>query len=82
MTQTTHKHTAPFLTTVQTLTNTERLAQWERRKQQRTDEHEDDLRYLGAWLVSTAIISGGLFFLAHWLMPCLVVWTSAGIHCL
>lgn len=80
MNQATHKHTAPFLTTVRALSNTERLAQWERRKQAQQDRHDDDQRYLLVWLLVFLLglaVTVGQFFL-----PCLVVWTSAGIHCL
>lgn len=81
MSQATHKRTAPFLTTVRTLTNTERLAQWRRRKQAQKDVQLDERRYLATWgaimliLMLTAVA-------AQFFMPCLVVWTGAGMHCL
>lgn len=81
MSQATHKHTAPFLTTTRTLSNTERLAQWQRRKQAQQDVQTDDRRYLiicgiGMLIAMLAAVASQFF------MPCLVVWTSAGIHCL
>lgn len=78
--QATHKHTAPFLTTTRTLSNTERLAQWQRRKQAQKDTNTDDQRYLAIWLV--AFLVGLSLIVGQFFMPCLVVWTSAGIHCL
>ena len=78
--QATHKRTAPFLTTVRTLSNTERLAQWERRKRNQQDRHDDDKRYLLVWLL--VFLFGLAITVGQFFLPCLVVWTSAGVHCL
>lgn len=80
MSQATHKRTAPFLTTVRTLTNTERLAQWQRRKQEAQDCQDDDQAYLGTWAI-VWLIAGLAVVIGQLFMPCLVVWTSAGIQC-
>jgi hypothetical protein len=81
MSQATHKRTAPFLTTTRTLSNIERLAQWQRRKQAQQDLRDDDQRYLLVWLIIGALL-GLALAIGQFFLPCLVVWTSAGIHCL
>lgn len=80
MRQATRNNTAPFLTTTRQLTNDERLWQWQRRKQDKQDRQADDQRYLGSMLIMIAI--GLAIAIGQLFMPCLVVWTSAGIHCL
>lgn len=77
--QATHKQTPPFLATIRTLTNDERLWAWERRKQNHDDCEADDQRYLGALL--TVIAIGLAIAIGQLFMPCLVVWTSAGVQC-
>lgn len=80
MRQATHKKTAPFLTNTRTLSNTERLAQWERRKQAIQDRQDDDQTYLGTWAI-VWLIAGLAVVIGQLFMPCLVVFTSAGIQC-
>jgi hypothetical protein len=79
--QATHKRTAPFLTTVRTLSNIERLAQWQRRKQAQRDLRDDDQRYLLVWLIIGALL-GLAVTVGQFFLPCLVVFTGQGIHCL
>ena len=79
--QATNKHTAPFLTTTRTLTNNERLWQWQRRKQDKQDRQADDQLYLG-WCIVAGALGACILGFIQFLAPCLLVWTSAGIHCL
>lgn len=79
--QATRNNTAPFLTTTRQLTNDERLWQWQRRKQDKQDRQADDQLYLG-WCLLFGVLGGCIFGLIQFLAPCLLVWTSAGIHCL
>lgn len=81
MSQATHKHTTPFLTTVRTLSNTERLAQWERRKRAEHDRLRDEQNYLMAWLAVMMVVALTVI-IGQFFLPCLVVWTGLGIHCL
>lgn len=79
--QATRKNSAPFLTTTRTLTNVERFAQWQRRKQSSKDIEQDDQRYLLAWIVMAAI-GAGLLLYAATAEPngCIWVWNHNGIN--
>lgn len=79
--QATSKNSAPFLTTTRTLTNVERFAQWQRRKQASHDIEQDDQRYLLAWIVMAAI-GAGLLLYAATAQPngCIWVWNYNGIN--
>lgn len=81
--QATKRNSAPFLTTTRTLNNSERLFQWERRKQKKKDTTNDDQLFLFVWIASILIV--GMTFLYMALAEprdCIWIWGSNGIECI
>lgn len=81
MSQAKRKHSPAFLTTTRSLNNDERRWAWERRKQDKADNHRAEMDYLAIYIVGFIVAALAMIYVMAF-PPCFWIFSRHGIECL